>query len=71
MKEFELSFRNPEVRMYTVVVLPAVLIGLLITIYSNSNLNFTYAVAVQAAGLLSFYIWRIFYRRKEKLKINR
>ncbi|MEK4023047.1 hypothetical protein [Sporosarcina sp. FSL W7-1283] len=69
MKEFELSFRNPEVRMYTVVVLPAVLIGLLIMIYSN--LNFTYAVAVQAAGLLSFYIWRIFYRRKEKLKNNR
>ncbi|WP_301110236.1 hypothetical protein [Sporosarcina sp.] len=67
MKEFELSFRNPEVKMYAAVVLPAVTIGLLMILLSNSDLNFMYAAAVQAIGLLSFYMWRLFYRRKEKL----
>ncbi|AXI00698.1 hypothetical protein DV702_13805 [Sporosarcina sp. PTS2304] len=64
-KEFELSFRNPEVRMYAAIILPGIVIGLLIIIFSNSEFQFTYAWIVQAVSLLIFYCWRFFYKRKK------
>lgn len=70
-KRYELSFRNPEVRVYTAIILPAVLLGLLVIIFSRSDFNFIYATLIQTVALVSFYCWRFIYRRKGKAKNNR
>lgn len=67
-KRYELSFRNPEVRVYAATVIPAVLLGLLVIIFSSSDFNFMYAALIQTIALMSFYFWRFIYRRKEKFK---
>ncbi|WP_303966108.1 hypothetical protein [Sporosarcina ureae] len=67
-KRYELSFHNPEVRVYAAIVLPAVLLGLLVIIFSSSDFNFMYAALIQTIALMSFYFWRFIYRRKEKFK---
>ncbi|ARF17531.1 hypothetical protein [Sporosarcina ureae] len=67
-KRYELSFRNPEVRIYATIVLPAVLLGLLVIIFSSSDFNFMYAALIQTVALVSFYCWRFIYRQKEKKK---
>ncbi|PID20193.1 hypothetical protein CSV61_15885 [Sporosarcina sp. P3] len=69
-KRYELSFHNPEVRIYATIVLPAVLLGLLMIIFSSSDFNFMYAALIQTVALVSFYCWRFIYRRKEKRKNN-
>ncbi|PIC75484.1 hypothetical protein CSV74_16010 [Sporosarcina sp. P19] len=69
-KRYELSFRNPEVRVYAAIVLPAILLGLLIISFSSSDFNFMYAALIQTVALMSFYYWRFIYRRKEKRKNN-
>ncbi|MHC8514867.1 hypothetical protein [Sporosarcina sp. ITBMC105] len=70
MKEFELSFRNPEVKMYVMLVSPSFLFALLIILFSNADSKNIYAASVQAVGLAGYYVWRMFHRRKEKLKNN-
>ena len=67
-KRYELSFRNPEVRVYAAIVIPAVLLGLLVIFFSGSDFNFMYASLIQTVALISFYFWRFIYRRKEKVK---
>ena len=69
-KRYELSFRNLEVRVYAAIVLPAVLLGLSVIIFSRSDFNFMYAALIQTVPLMIFYCWRFFYRRKEKIKEN-
>ncbi|WP_313238410.1 hypothetical protein [Sporosarcina ureae] len=69
-KRYELSSRNPEVRVYAAIVLPAILLGLLIIIFSSSDFNFMYAALIQTVALMSFYYWRFIYRRIEKRKNN-
>ncbi|PID13827.1 hypothetical protein CSV63_15940 [Sporosarcina sp. P34] len=69
-ERYELSFRNPEVRVYAVMVLPAVLLSLLVIIFSRSDFNFMYGALIQFVALTGFYYWRFIYRRKEKRKNN-
>ncbi|ARD48414.1 hypothetical protein [Sporosarcina sp. P33] len=67
-KRFELRFRNPEVRIYAAVVLPAVILGLLVILFSGSEFNYLFAALLQSAALAGFYSWRFIFRRKEKFK---
>ena len=69
-KRYELSFRNPEVQVYAIIVLPAVLLSLLVIIFSRSGINFMYDALIQFVALMTFYYWRFIYRYKEKRKNN-
>ncbi|WP_317946815.1 hypothetical protein [Sporosarcina saromensis] len=56
--------------MYVILVAPSFLFALLIILFSNADSKNIYAASIQAVGLAGYYVWRMFHRRKEKLKNN-
>ena len=62
---FELSFKNKEVRIWMVIMVLATIAGALIVLFTEiQHLFITGSFPVLA--WMIFYIWRYFYRRKQK-----
>lgn len=61
--QFELSFKNKEVRMSFIIMTPPTIAGLFILLFTDLQLISGFLPLI-ASGI--FYIWRYFYRRKQK-----
>ncbi|MFJ8462069.1 MULTISPECIES: hypothetical protein [Lysinibacillus] len=62
---FELSFKNKEVRMWFVIMVPIFIAGILIAIFTEiQDLYITGSIPLIA--WITYYIWRYLYRRKQK-----
>lgn len=64
-ERFELSFKNKEVRMWFYLVIPAFIIGSLIIFYGDQKYQYIRFLVLVIAWVI-FYIWRFFYRKKQK-----
>lgn len=64
-ERFELSFKNKEVRMWFYLVIPAFIIGSLIIFYGDQKYQYIRLLVLVIAWVI-FYIWRFFYRKKQK-----
>ena len=64
-ERFELSFKNKEVRMWFYLAVPAFIIGSLFLFFGGLNYNYV-PWSLLVIAWITFYIWRIFYRRKQK-----
>ena len=61
-ERFELSFKNKEVRMWCYLAVPATIIGIIIIYYGEQNYQYIPLLVFWTI----FFIWRFFYRRKQK-----
>lgn len=61
-ERFELSFKNKEVRMWCYLAIPTLIIGIII-IYCGEQ---KYQYIPLFVFWTIFYIWRFFYRRKQR-----
>jgi len=61
----ELSFKNMEVRMWFVMMIPTVIIGALIMVFVGIVYPYI-AVSLILIAWIIFYIWRYFYRKKKR-----
>ena len=61
-ERFELSFKNKEVRMWFYLAVPTIIIGIIIIYYGEQNYRYIPLLVFWTI----FFIWRFFYRRKQK-----
>lgn len=64
-ERFEMSFKNPELKMWFLIMLPVVIIGLL-ALLLNDGITSWIQLIVFTAGLVTYYSWRYRYRKKKK-----
>ncbi|MCZ8540204.1 hypothetical protein [Psychrobacillus psychrodurans] len=64
-ERFELSFKNKEVRMWFYLAVPAFIIGCIFIFYGEQKYQYI-PLSVLVIAWTIFYIWRFFYRRKQK-----
>ncbi|HJF31347.1 MAG TPA: hypothetical protein K8V56_06150 [Sporosarcina psychrophila] len=62
---FELNFKNKEVRIWLVIMIPAMIAGVLIMLFAETKQQYITSSFPVIAWMI-FYIWRYFYRRKQK-----
>jgi hypothetical protein len=61
---FDLSFKNIEVRVWIYIMVPAITAAVLLTLFTEiENLSIN---LIPAISWTMYYIWRFFYRRKQK-----
>lgn len=68
-ERFELNFKNKEVRMWLYLAVPTFIIGSIILFYGEQKYQYIRLLVLVVAFAI-FYIWRFFYRRKQKKLIN-
>ncbi|QFG00016.1 hypothetical protein PB01_14930 [Psychrobacillus glaciei] len=68
-ERFELSFKNKEVRMWFYLAVPAFIIGSILIFYGGQNYPYI-PLSVLVITYTIFYIWRFFYRRKQKKEVK-
>lgn len=68
-ERFELSFKNKEVRMGFYLAVPTFIIGSLIIFYGEQKYQFICLLLLVIAWTF-FYIWRFFYRKKQKKEVK-
>ncbi|MEK4485415.1 hypothetical protein MHH81_07380 [Psychrobacillus sp. FSL H8-0484] len=62
---FELSFKNKEVRIWFVIMVPVVIGSVLFMLFTEIKYQSLVSL-FPVMGWLIFYIWRYLYRRKQK-----
>lgn len=62
---FKLSFKNKEVRIWFVMMIPTVIIGTLIMVLVGIRYQYV-AVLLTLIAWIIFYIWRYFHRKKQR-----
>ena len=68
-ERFELSFKNKEVRMGFYLAVPTFIIGSLIIFYGEQKYQFICLLLLVIAWTF-FYIWRFYYRKKQKKEVK-
>ncbi|WP_342542384.1 hypothetical protein MHH33_16515 [Paenisporosarcina sp. FSL H8-0542] len=68
-ERFELSFKNKEVRMWFYLMGPTVIVGGLILLYGKHKYQYV-QFSMLVIAVITFYLWRFLYRRKQKKEIN-
>ncbi|WP_262172999.1 hypothetical protein [Saccharococcus sp. Marseille-Q5394] len=64
MDGFDLSFRNPEVRVWIAIMLPSFIIASLFLFLTD--IPSWYATsAIPIVSWISFFIWRFIYKRRQ------
>ena len=63
--QFELSFRNKEVRIWIVIMVPAFIAEVLIMLFVGIQQPFI-TVLIPIMATMTFFVWRYLYRRKQK-----
>jgi len=66
---FELSFKNIEVRIWIVIMVPFFIVGALFIIFAEFKYQ-SLGIVFPLIAWIIFYVWRFFYRRKQKEGIN-
>lgn len=61
----DMSFRNKEVKMWFVIMIPIIIIGT-ITLFINDGTTSWLQFIILLTGLASYYTWRFRYRKKKK-----
>ena len=69
-ERFELSFRNEEVRMWVYIMAPTVIVGSFILFFGEHKYQFIRLLLLVTA-VITFYLWRFLYKRKQKKEINK
>lgn len=64
-ERFEMSFKNPELKMWFIIMGPVTVLGM-VFLFTSSPSNRYYPLGILLIGLLSYYIWRYRYRKKKK-----
>ncbi len=64
-ERLELSFKNKEVRIWFVMMMPAVIVGALIMFFVGIRYQYVAVLLILMAWVI-FYIWRYFYRKKQR-----
>lgn len=64
-ERLELSFKNKEVRIWFVMMMPAVIVGALIMFFVGIRYQYVAVLLILMAWVL-FYIWRYFYMKKQR-----
>ena len=62
---FELSFKNKEVRVWLVIMVPTVIAGVLLILFSETPTSYVTSLLPLISWTL-FFIWRYFYKKKQK-----
>jgi len=70
-ERFELSFKNKEVRMWFYLAVPAFIIGSIFMIYGEQKYQRYIPFLVLVITWTIFYIWRFFYRKKQKQEVKK
>ncbi|MFF2753055.1 hypothetical protein ACFVR1_04755 [Psychrobacillus sp. NPDC058041] len=68
-ERFELSFKNKEVRMWFYLAVPTFIIGSIIIFYDDQKYQYV-RLLVLVIAMTIFYIWRFFYRKKQKKEVK-
>lgn len=61
----DMSFRNKEVKMWFMIMVPVIIIGMF-TLFINDGTTSWLQFIILLAGLASYYTWRFRYRKKQK-----
>ncbi|WP_152602418.1 hypothetical protein [Planococcus sp. CAU13] len=64
-ERFEMSFRNPELKMWFIIMVPAFIIGAVALFLNDGQVPFLNLIVI-LGGLLTYYIWRFRYRKKKR-----
>lgn len=62
---FELSFKNKEVRVWMAIMVPTVIAEILLILFSETPNGYITGCLPLISWTL-FYIWRYFYKKKQK-----
>jgi len=68
-ERFELNFKNKEVRMWLYLAIPTFIVGSIILFYGEQKYQYIRLLMLVVVFAI-FYIWRFFYRRKQKKLSN-
>lgn len=68
MERFDMSFKNKEVRIWFYLMAPLIIIGSIILFFGEQKYQYVRLLMLISVFAI-FYIWRFFYRRKQK-KMN-
>lgn len=61
----DMSFKNKEVRMWFVIMIPAFIIGAIALALNDSSTQYLHFIVLLIA-LVTYYTWRFRYRKKKK-----
>ncbi|MCM3709849.1 hypothetical protein [Sporosarcina luteola] len=64
MEGFDLSFRNPEVRVWITIMLPSFIIASLLLFLTDIP-SWYATFALPFVSWISFFIWRFLYKRRQ------
>lgn len=67
-ERFEMSFRNPEVKMWFIIMTPFILFGFII-LYMNAPSTRPLPFAGLIIGYAIYYTWRFRYRKKKRKNV--
>ncbi len=62
---FDLSFRNKEVRVWLVIMVPTVIAEVLLILFSETPTSYVTSLLPLISWTI-FFIWRYFYKKKQK-----
>ncbi len=62
---FELSFKNKEVRVWLIIMVPTVIAKVLLILYSETPTGYITGLLPLISWTI-FLIWRYFYKKKQK-----
>ena len=68
-ERFELSFKNKEVRMSFYLAVPMFIVGTIIIFYGEQKYQYIPLLLLVSTWTI-FYIWRFFYRKKQKKEVK-
>lgn len=66
----EMSFKNKEVKMWFLIMIPVVIMGTF-AIFSSDPIARFVPIFLLFGGLATYYIWRFRYRRRQKAKAGK
>lgn len=64
-ERFELSFKNKEVRVWLVIMVPTVIAEVLLILFSETPTSYVTSLLTLISWTI-FFIWRYFYKKKQK-----
>ncbi|MCG7343221.1 hypothetical protein MHZ92_03685 [Sporosarcina sp. ACRSL] len=64
---FDLSFKNKEVRVWIYIMVPSITASVLLILFTE--IANPYINLIPAIAWTLYYIWRFFFRRKQKKEV--
>lgn len=64
-ERFDLSWVNKEVRMWSYIMIPLMIAGLVWIVFSDSSAS-SFAPLIPAFGWIIYGVWRYFFKKSQK-----